>query len=499
MIPICLKPKRFPAAIGNGRARRGLFLSAMSKKWPNSNSTKFFAAPLLTIRGFSTIGGTGGSPKGSMYDVQSFSTVPQLDNNCLKDITLSSEQVAPVSDLDQYVTLPKQNEIHLFGERDENWWTGKPPLSGMCPGVEADGRIYSLPQLTFQASKDIPLNKIPIEAARIRTSLQDYFDNTWTLTEVLLSSLQGETAFMRSPYHDLRHPMIFYYGHPAALYINKLRVAGLLKEPINPYYEVIFETGVDEMSWDDLSKNTMSWPSVTEVHNYRQQVYHTVSNLITNLTDTQCMNINQNSPLWALVMSFEHERIHIETSSFLISELPLEYVRFPKGFPSYHSTAKITPTTATNSDSTTATTTGTNSNSTYHMPVSGTDYPVNRMIPVPTTEVTLGKPRDFPSFGWDNEYGQRTYTVPSFQASEYKVTNGEYLEFMLDNGYARSELWTAVGWEWRAYRNIKHPTHFIRIGPQGAHQYKLRLLFDETAEVPWNWPVVVNFLSLIHI
>lgn len=34
---------------------------------------------------------------------------------------------------------------------------------------------------------------------------------------------------MRQPAHGLRHPLIFYYGHPAALYVNKLRAAGILK------------------------------------------------------------------------------------------------------------------------------------------------------------------------------------------------------------------------------------------------------------------------------
>jgi hypothetical protein len=34
-----------------------------------------------------------------------------------------------------------------------------------------------------------------------------YFDNTWALTEVLFSALQGQEAFYRPPYHGLRHPL----------------------------------------------------------------------------------------------------------------------------------------------------------------------------------------------------------------------------------------------------------------------------------------------------
>ena len=64
----------------------------------------------------------------------------------------------------------------------------------------------------------------------------------WTLTEVLFAGLKGQDAFMAPPYHDLRHPLIFYYGHPATLYINKLRVAGLIEDPINAHFEDIFET-----------------------------------------------------------------------------------------------------------------------------------------------------------------------------------------------------------------------------------------------------------------
>jgi hypothetical protein len=67
----------------------------------------------------------------------------------------------------------------------------------------------------------------------------DYFDNTWTLTEVLFAGLQGSEAFLRQPYHQLRHPMMFYYVHPAVLYVNKFRVAGLMTEGLDQYCEQV--------------------------------------------------------------------------------------------------------------------------------------------------------------------------------------------------------------------------------------------------------------------
>ncbi len=277
---------------------------------------------------------------------------------------------------------------------------------------------------------------------------------------------------MAPPYHDLRHPLIFYYGHPAVLYVNKLRVAGLIDKPINAHFESIFETGVDEMSWDDLSKNKMKWPSVEEVHSYRKQVYELVSKVISDIKPDSLNNLGMNSPLWSLFMGFEHERIHIETSSVLITELPQNLVRFPEAMVAYHPTLSR--------------------KSSVALPRENVDYPKNEMISMPSKEIKVGKDTNFPSYGWDNEYGSRSYTVPEFKASKFKITNGEYHEFVRDNGYSDKSYWTEVGWKWRAFRNSKWPSFWVSSGPQGLHQFDLRLIFD-TVPMNWSLPVSVNY------
>lgn len=76
------------------------------------------------------------------------------------------------------------------------------------------------------------LSFLPCSAAVVVVvfqSLQAYFDNSWMLTESLFAGLQGEEAFLLRPAHGLRHPLVFYYGHAAALYVNKLRAAGILQ------------------------------------------------------------------------------------------------------------------------------------------------------------------------------------------------------------------------------------------------------------------------------
>lgn len=49
--------------------------------------------------------------------------------------------------------------------------------------------------------------------------------------------------------------------------------------------------------------------------------------------------------------------------------------------------------------------------------------------------------------------------MPGFEAAKHMVTNGEFLDFVADAGYARQELWSDVGWRWKMFRNVKKP-HF---------------------------------------
>lgn len=299
--------------------------------------------------------------------------------------------------VDSWVVNVTGNDKELIGPRPDTWWTGKPPVHGVCPGVDAQGIIRSMPQPN--------LNTVT------RQELRDYFDNCWTLTEVLFAGLQAEEPFYRPPYHNLRHPKIFYYAHPAALYANKFRVAGLVKEPINEYYEHIFETGVDEMQWDDLSKNDMLWPTVEEVKEYRQKVYDMVVDVIENHPAFETISQLEASPFWAVVMGTEHEKIHLETSSVLMRELPLNLLRTPENFPPLHPSVSkgISP---------------------DQEPVPGNDFPINQFVEIEAGNVTLGKPREFPSYGWDNEYGEKHMSVKPFKATKYLISNGEFLEFV---------------------------------------------------------------------
>jgi putative 4-mercaptohistidine N1-methyltranferase len=150
---------------------------------------------------------------------------------------------------------------------------------------------------------DLPMNlrdtRTPIlnqgHAEQKREEIRHYFHATYSLDEQLYDTLADEAAFyMRS--EPLRHPLIFYLGHTAAFYINKLIVAGIANERINPQFESMFAVGVDEMSWDDLDEAHYDWPSIAEVRDYRAMVRCKVDETIKRLPLT--MPINWHPLFW---------------------------------------------------------------------------------------------------------------------------------------------------------------------------------------------------------
>ena len=94
-------------------------------------------------------------------------------------------------------------------------------------------------------------------------------------------------------------------------------------------------------------------------------------------------------------------------------------------------------------------------------------FPENELTKIASTRVAVGKSRDFPSYGWDNEYGMREMDVSEFQVAKFMCSNGEFLEFVKDGGYSNQKLWTEEGWKWKSFRNIKWPTFWVLDGPQG--------------------------------
>jgi hypothetical protein len=100
-----------------------------------------------------------------------------------------------------------------------------------------------------------------IEIQDLKQKLKSYFLQTYSIYERLFTVIKNQKSYYTKP-EPLRHPLIFYFGHTAAFFVNKLIDKGLINERINESYERMFAVGVDEMDWDDLSDSHYDWPSL---------------------------------------------------------------------------------------------------------------------------------------------------------------------------------------------------------------------------------------------
>jgi len=288
-----------------------------------------------------------------------------------------------------------------------------------------------------------------------RQEIKSYFNLTYDAYEALFLTLKSDSAFYERPC-SLRHPLIFYFGHTATFFTNKLALAKLLPNRINPKIESMCAIGVDEMSWDDLDETHYDWPTADEVRTYRNQVRAAINELIDHIEFT--LPIDWNSPMWPILMGIEHERIHLETSSVLIRQLPISSVQSHELFPICDQSGVA---------------------------------PQNQLCEVPAGEVLINHHDPAPVYGWDNEYGQHQAQVSAFKAAVFLVSNQEYFAFVEDGGYDKPEYWDNEGNQWRTFSPVKHPTFWVKKSDQAWY---LRCMTEEIP-MPWNWPVEVNQLE----
>ena len=141
MIPICRAPKRFVSALNKTRKPQRLVVL---------NPRSYLSTNPAILKPFKVN--------------SEIKITPQFnDNSAISIPTFHS------------TNLSIDNIGSLYGERSQQWWTGKTPQQA----TYINGQPHSAPFLSLEPGKIS------------RESLQAYFDNTWTLTEALFAGLQG--------------------------------------------------------------------------------------------------------------------------------------------------------------------------------------------------------------------------------------------------------------------------------------------------------------------
>ena len=234
-------------------------------------------------------------------------------------------------------------------------------------------------------------------------------------TDALFDLVRPE-AFYERPVPE-RHRIIFYLGHLDAFDWNLMGQAAAVPS-FRPEFDRLFAFGIDPMPGQTQQDERSDWPEAAEVQQYNLRVRKTLDDVSTQISEQ------------ILAVALEHRLMHAETFAYLLHALSINQKNIPLAAP---------------------------------LPPSPS--PIHAMMEIPGGTVTLGQARD--QFGWDNEFGSCKVPVAAFAMSKYKVTNGDYLEFV------RAGAKPPHLWRWH------------------EGQWRWRGMWGETP-LPWDWPVYVT-------
>ena len=234
-----------------------------------------------------------------------------------------------------------------------------------------------------------------------RTELGRALDEARRTTDSLFQLVRPDALYDR-PVAE-RHRLIFYLGHLEAFDWNLIARYALDVPAFQSEFDHLFAFGIDPPPGELPDDTPAAWPGIAEVRRYNLRTREIIDDLMAEV------------PEQLLHVALEHRLMHSETLAYLLHQLP--YAKKQAAIP-----GSFSPSPA----------------------------PREEFVAIPAGKATLGLERG-QGFGWDNEFDAHTVAVPAFSIARYKVTNGQYLEFVKEGGDApffwsqHRERWTYRG------------------------------------------------------
>lgn len=228
-------------------------------------------------------------------------------------------------------------------------------------------------------------------------------------------------------------------------------------KPLNDKYEIIFNSYYNGVGPQHPrpKRSLLSRPSVEEVYLYRHYVDDAMQSLLAD--DKLCSK----ELIDKVILGCHHERQHQE---LLFTDLKYCWFQNPL-YPTYIATKN------------------------NQLPKLKNSTQVDSWFEIDSGLYDIGHNENNSSsasddFCFDNELPQHKQYLESISISESLVTNAEYLMFMQDNGYTRSELWLSDAWAALQNSKSKHsPLYWVNIDEQWF-EYTLQGLQPLNLEQP---------------
>jgi ergothioneine biosynthesis protein EgtB len=273
------------------------------------------------------------------------------------------------------------------------------------------------------------------------------------VTDELFQIVRKESLYDR-PIPE-RNRIVFYRGHLEAFDWNLIAGQAMELDSAHEKFDRLFAFGIDPVGSGLPTDQPSDWPGVAEIEAYNLRVRQELDRLLSH--DSKGLGSRMKYPEEIILnAAIEHRLMHAETLAYMFHQLPTAKKIAPRGYRQQATTPPGPPIAA-------------------------------RMVDIPEGSATLGIPQGNGFFGWDNEYKLHSVRVPAFAIDVYKVTNGDFLKFMVAGGYDDRSLWNEDDWAWIKEQNISHP----RFWRQHQGQWIYRAMFEELP-LPLDWPVYVS-------
>ena len=109
---------------------------------------------------------------------------------------------------------------------------------------------------------------------------------------------------------------------------------------------------------------------------------------------------------------------------------------------------------------------------------------------IPEGEFYLGAIRD-EGFVFDNEKWAHKHHVNPFKIAKTAVSNGEYAEFVSEDGYLQKRYWCDEGWGWVNKMNLRQPVYWRKSETNNAWEVRWfdqwKLMDPKCAVINVNW------------
>jgi iron(II)-dependent oxidoreductase len=287
--------------------------------------------------------------------------------------------------------------------------------------------------------------------ASVRGDLIERVQDARRQSDALFEVVRPDALFDR-PIRE-RHRLIFYVGHLEAFDWNLLHGSLPGLKSFHPEFDRLFAFGIDPINGGLPTDQPSDWPALENVRDYVSRIRCALDEKLEGESrDASLGGRDGFSQDTLLNVAIEHRLMHVETLAYLLHQLPLDR-KIRQRTKAVPVTAPVTP----------------------------------RMVKIPSGVATLGLPRSPGSFGWDNEYEAHEANVPALEIDQYKITNGQFLDFVNAGGYEKQSLWRDEDWQWKSDQGISHPVFWKR----ADDQWLFRGMFEDL-RLPLEWPAYVS-------